>query len=117
VKHWEPPRSETKKTLPTDYFTSTVVFREFLYFTKGGVDLYVPSNEIEWLTPVLSGVNCFGKQGSFFSLLSIEEAEEPEGGVSFTGSDMKNNATWDNVSNFTGNTNKPRADVEMKIFA
>ncbi len=117
VKHWEPPRSETKKILPTDYFTPTVVFREFLYFTGGGVDLYVPSEEIEWLTPALPGVNCFGKQGSFFSLLTIEEAAPPVGGVSFTGSDMKSNATWDKVSNFTGNTNKPRADAEMKIFA
>ncbi len=115
VKHYEVPRSDgSGKGLPSGYLSSTVVFREFLYF-DGGVDLFVPTEELEWLRPALPGVNCFGKQGSFFSLHSVEEAEPLDGGISFTGSDLKSNATWQKISNFQGETNKPREEVEFKV--
>ncbi|MCO6488643.1 MAG: hypothetical protein J5I98_09515 [Phaeodactylibacter sp.] len=115
VKHYEVPRSDgSGRDLPPGYLSSTVVFREFLYF-DGGVDLFVPTEELEWLQPALPGVNCFGKQGSFFSLYSVEEAEPPEGGISFTGSDFKSNATWQKISNFQGVTNKPREEVAFKV--
>ncbi len=115
VKHYEVPRSDGgSKNLPTGYFSSTIVFREFLYF-DGGVDLYIPTNELKWLQAALPGINCFGKQGSFFSLLSIEKATPPEGGIAFIGSDFKPSASWDSVSNFQGNKNKPREEVRFSV--
>lgn len=116
VKHYEVPRSDGGgSNLPTGYFSSTVVFREYLYF-DGGVDLYVPTSELEWLKPALPGVNCFGKQGSFFSLLNLEESEPPQGGISLVGSDFKKDATWEKVSNFGGETNKPRIESTFKVY-
>jgi hypothetical protein len=112
VKHWEPPRSDTSGDIAPGYLTSTVVFREFVYF-DGGVDLYFPEDALDELRSALACVNCFGKQGSLFTLLEISEAEPPSGGILMQGSDMKNNAMWNQVSNFTGNTAKPR---ESKNF-
>ena len=115
IKHYEVPRSDGGgSNLPSGYFSSTVVFREFLYF-DGGVDLYIPTTELNWMRPALPGVNCFGKQGSFFSLLSIEEATFPEGGIAFMGSDFKASASWEKVSNFQGNKNKPREEITFKV--
>lgn len=116
VKHWEPPRSDS---LPddyiTDYFSSTVVFREFLYF-DGGVDLYFESASEEVIRPLLTGVYSFGKQGSFFVFESLEDNMElPEPTTTFSGSDFKDNATWKKVSNFEGSNHKPREDFEMGI--
>lgn len=116
VKHWEPPRSDTRpQNLKPDYFTSTVVFREFLYF-DGGVDLYVESKLFELIKPIISGVNAFGKQGSFFVFESIkQDTELPEASMTFMGSDFKQNATWKKVSNFEGSNRKPREDCEIGI--
>lgn len=116
VKHWEPPRGDT---LPDNYisgyFSSTVVFREFIYF-DGGVDLYFEPEIQDIITPLLTGVYSFGKQGSFFVFESLgEEVNLPEPSVTFSGSDFKDNATWQKVSNFEGNNRKPREDFEMGI--
>jgi hypothetical protein len=112
VKHWEPPRG---KDLPTDYLSPTVVFREFLYF-DGGVDLYFDPDMEKVMRPLLTGVYSFGKQGSFFVFESLENnAEPPEPTTTFLGSDFKDNATWQKVSNFEGSNRKPRADFEMGI--
>lgn len=116
VKHWEPPRSDTKSDdLKPDYFTSTVVFREFLYF-DGGVDLYIESELFELIKPVISGINTFGKQGSFFVFECIKhDAKMPEPSMTFTGSDFRKNATWEKVSNFEGSNRKPREDCEIGV--
>jgi len=114
VKHWEPPRADTVGELTPGYLSSTVVFREFVYF-DGGVDLYFPDAALEVLQPALPCVNCFGKQGSFFALLEVAQADPPENGVLLQGSDMKGNATWDKVSNFTGNAAKPREDKAFRV--
>jgi hypothetical protein len=113
VKHWEPPRSDTSDA-PPGYLSSTVVFREFVYF-DGGVDLYFDSALLPWLEPALPGVNCFGKQGSLFSLLEVTEADFPKHVLTFRGSDMREDATWDKISNFSGNKTKPRMEVDMEI--
>lgn len=115
VKHWEPPRSDTSGDLTPGYLSSTVVFREFVYF-DGGVDLYFPAEALDVLRPALPCVNCFGKQGSFFSLLNVSEAEPPnEKAVALQGSDMKANATWEKISNFTGNRSKPREEAAFHV--
>lgn len=115
VRHYEVPRSDGGGGhLPKGYFSPTVVFREFLYF-DGGVDLYIPEDALEWLKPALPGVNCFGKQGSFFSLLSVDEADMPSGGIAFQGSDFGKNAIWPKVSNFSGQTSKPREHASFKV--
>lgn len=116
VKHWEPPRSDTlpEDYIP-DYFSSTVVFREFLYF-DGGVDLYVKPEIFDVIQPVVAGVNTLGKQGSFFVFEGIyKDVEPPKPSVTFSGSDFKDNATWEKVSNFEGSNRKPRKDIEMGI--
>lgn len=114
-KHWEPPRN--KSELPPDYLKPTVVYREFVYF-DGGVDLYFEEPALEVLQPALPCVNCFGKQGSFFSLMEVSKAELPEPLLHFTGSDMKDNAEWEKdtgaqVSNIGGSNSTPREDVRM----
>lgn len=116
VKHWEPPRSDTRPAdLKPDYFTSTVVFREFLYF-DGGVDLYVEPDLFEVIKPVVTGVNTFGKQGSFFVFEGInQDVKVPTPSITLSGSDFKKNATWEKVSNFEGNSSKPREDCEIGI--
>jgi hypothetical protein len=114
VKHWEPPRLDTVGELIPGYLSATVVFREFVYF-DGGVDLYFPNDALDLLQPALPCVNCFGKQGSFFALQEVVEAEPPGNGVPLQGSDMKSNATWDKVSNLTGNTAKPREDKTFHV--
>jgi hypothetical protein len=75
----------------------------------------VPTEALSWLTPALPGVNCFGKQGSFFSFLRVEEAEPPTGGIAFSVSDFRSNADWEKVSNFGGVTSKPRVETKMDI--
>lgn len=107
VKHWEIPHSDSAWKYPSTHLSSTVVYREFVYF-NGGVDVYFPKEAREWLIPVLPFVNCFGKQGGFFSLSSLEEAEAPKATMHIAASDMKKDATWDKVSNFGGITSKPR---------
>lgn len=115
VKHWEPPRKDTSGEITPGYLSSTVVFREFVYF-DGGVDLYFPNDALDALRPALPCVNCFGKQGSLFALLDVSEAEPPEAGaVVLQGSDMRANATWEKISNFTGNTTKPREDATFRV--
>lgn len=112
VKHWEPPRGND---LPPDYLSPTVVYREFLYF-DGGVDLYFEPEMKEVIQPLLTGVYSYGKQGSFFVFEGLdEEVNLPEPTVTFSGSDFKDNATWEKVSNFEGSNRKPREDVEMGI--
>jgi hypothetical protein len=109
VRHWEPPHSDSKWKLPPTHLSSTVTFREFVYF-DGGVDLYFPLEALDWIRPALPCVNSFGKQGGFFSLLTVEEREPPLGKQYLAASDMEGDATWDRVSNFTGseNASKPR---------
>jgi hypothetical protein len=115
VKHWEVPRSDSGGgVLPNGYLSSTVVYREYLYF-DGGVDLYVEDEELEWLRPALAGVNCFGKQGSFFVLTDVGPATAPTGGIPFIGSDMKPKAKWQDVSNFSGKTIKPRIESSFSV--
>lgn len=115
VKHWETPRKVGGGTgLPNGYLSSTVVYREYLYF-DGGVDLYVEEDDLEWLRPALNGVNCFGKQGSFFVLKGVGAAEPPTGGIPFIGSDMKAKAKWQDVSNFKGKTSKPRMESSFSV--
>lgn len=112
IKHWEPPRGNQ---LPPDYLSSTVVYREFLYF-DGGVDLYFNKESVKLLRPLLAGVYSFGKQGSFFVFDSLDENKElPKASISFSGSDLKKNATWDQVSNYQGSSRKPRKDIKMGI--
>jgi hypothetical protein len=112
VKHWEPPRGNK---LPPDYLSPTVVYREFLYF-DGGVDLYLEPEIIDTVHPLLTGVYSFGKQGSFFVFENIKKnAELPAATTSFSGSDFKDNATWEKVSNFEGSNRKPRENFEMEI--
>lgn len=115
VKHWEVPRKDGAGAgLPNGYLSSTVVYREYLYF-DGGVDLYLEEETIDWLKPALPGVNCFGKQGSFFALQSIESGTAPTGGISLIGSDMKSKAKWQEVSNFMGKTSKPRVETTFPV--
>jgi len=116
VKHWEPPRSDTRSDdLKPDYFSSTVVFREFLYF-DGGVDLYVEPDLFEIIKPIITGVNTFGKQGSFFVFESFDQdAELPKPSITFSGSDFKDNATWDKISNFEESNRKPREDCKIGV--
>ena len=115
VKHYEVPRSDTGGDIPPTYLNSTVVFREYLYYSQGGVDLYVEDDAIKWLYPALPGVNSFGKQGSFFSLLKIESVKDLPTGIEFQGSDLKRNAKWEKISNFSGERSKPREDFIMSI--
>jgi hypothetical protein len=115
VKHWEPPRKDsTGANLEPGYLSSTVVFREFVYF-DGGVDLYFESQALEWLRPMLPCVNCFGKQGSLFTLQEVTEANPPKTTITLQGSDMKPNATWEKISNFTGQSSKPRTDATFGV--
>ena len=114
VKHWEVPRKDTGGNTIPGYYSSTVAFREYLYF-DGGVDLYVSTSMFEPLRPVFPGVNCFGKQGSFFSLLGVDEQQRLPTGIAFSGSDLRKNATWKAVSNFGGTTSKPRVATEFKV--
>ena len=109
VKHWEPPRSDSGREHLPGHLGSTVTFREFVYF-DGGVDIYIPEESKELLYPITPYVNSFGKQGSFFSLLSTEKAEPPAPIVHQMASDMKPDATWQKVSNFSGlkHKSKPR---------
>lgn len=115
VKHYEVPRSDSGGDLPPTYLSSTVVFREYLYYTRGGVDLYVENEVLEWLRPALPGVNSFGKQGSFFTLLSVGPAKNLPNGIDFQGSDFRKDAKWEKVSNFSGATAKPRESTTMSI--
>lgn len=110
VKHWEVPRSKHEQ----GFYSPTVVFREYLYF-DGGVDLYIPTTSFEQLYAVFPGVNCFGKQGSFFSLQCVDEQQTLPNGIAFRGSDLRKNATWKAVSNFGGATSKPRMNAEFKV--
>ena len=113
TRHWEPPRSSAD--LPPGHLKPTVVYREFVYF-DGGVDLHFPAESLDDLRPALPGVNCFGKQGSFFALKEVAEAEPPKSKIEFTGSDMKPDAEWEDVSNFSGSTRKPReSEVTMGL--
>lgn len=112
VKHWEPPRGNK---LPPDYLSPTVVYREFLYF-DGGVDLYFESEIQDIITPLLTGVHSFGKQGSFFVFDTFDKGIDlPDPSVTFSGSDFKDNTTWEKVSNFEGSNRKPRKDFKMGI--
>lgn len=112
IKHWEPPRGNK---LPPDYLSPTVVYREFLYF-DGGVDMYFESELHDIIKPLLTGVYSFGKQGSFFVFDSLDKnVDLPDPSVTFSGSDFKDNATWEKVSNFEGSNRKPREDFEMGI--
>lgn len=106
VKHWEPPHSDSKGKLPPAFLSSTVTFREYVHFERGGVDLYFPEEARDWLEPALIGVNTFGKQGSLFALLSLETKDPPKPTVHLAASDMQANAKWEKVSNFTGSKNK-----------
>ena len=101
VKHMEVPHSDSKDKFPAGYYSSTVVFREYLYFNNGGIALFVPTESIEWLKPVLPAVNSFGKQGSFFVLEGMDEKEAPSGNQPFVGSDVKSNASWEQISSFS----------------
>jgi len=116
VRHWEPLRSEDKKTglFKADYFKQTIAYREFIYF-DGGIDVFFADAEVDWLSPILPYINCFGKQGSFFSLLSLEDSRPPSYFFQVKGSDMKENATWENVSNFLGSPNKPRKNISLDV--
>lgn len=116
VKHWEPPHSDSKSKYPPTYLSSTVTFREFLYFDRGGVDLYFLDEALDWLRPALPGVNTFGKQGSLFALQDVEKAEPPVPTTFLSASDIKDNAEWETVSNFTGSRLKPRdTDAWLKV--
>lgn len=118
IKHWEPPHSDSKSKYPPAFLSSTVTFREFVYFDRGGVDFYFPDEALDWLRPALPGVNTFGKQGSLFALLDVEKAELPDPTAFLAASDMRDNAKWKKVSNFTGNKNKskPRdTDAWLKL--
>ncbi len=115
IKHYEPPRKDgAGATLPSGYLSSTVVFREFLYF-DGGVDLFVPTKEMEWLRPIFPAINCFGKQGSFFTFMGIDSKNTPHGGITFEGSDFSDKATWNNISNYQGSKKKPRKDFKFQV--
>ncbi|GAA4415284.1 hypothetical protein GCM10023187_45660 [Nibrella viscosa] len=107
VKHWEPPHSDSAWKYPPTHLSSTVVYREFVYF-EGGVDIYLPDDTESWLVPILPFINSFGKQGGFFSFHSFEQAEPPKPTTHLVASDMKPNATWEKVSNFSGESKKPR---------
>ena len=117
-KHWEPPRkrSDVEKA---GYLKSTVAYREFVYF-DGGVDLYFEQEALEALRPALPCVNCFGKQGSFFTLMDVSEEALPEPLLHFDGSDMKDSAEWEaesgaQVSRIGGSNSTPREDVKMGV--
>ena len=118
TKHWEPPRKKSDVD-KAGYLKSTVVYREFIYF-DGGVDLYFEQDALETLRPALPCVNCFGKQGSFFALMDVSEAEMPEPLLYFDGSDMRENAEWETdsgaqVSRVGGSNSTPREEVEMGV--
>jgi hypothetical protein len=117
TKHWEPPRKKTD--VKAGYLKSTVVYREFVYF-DGGVDLYFEQNALKTLRPALPCVNCFGKQGSFFALMDVNEKDLPDPLLHFDGSDMKDNAEWEaesgaQVSRIGGSNSTPREGVQMDV--
>jgi len=111
VKHWE-INDHTKPSV-SGYLMSTVIYREFIYF-DGGTDLFFDDESFTILKPLLTGVNTFGKQGSFFVFESLDkDIAIPKSNIQFIGSDFKENATWEKVSNFKGISRKPRKKVKI----
>jgi hypothetical protein len=118
LRHYQPPDHDESSYGPGE-LQKTVAHREFVYF-DGGVDLYFEAEHRETLRPALPCVNCFGKQGSFFTLMDVSEEALPEPLLHFDGSDMKDSAEWEaesgaQVSRIGGSNSTPREDVKMGV--